>query len=90
MDFVRSYFGTNEPLNSGLLSADLEKSVGKKCLSDHRFICTEVNSYKIHTLMVINGYEYLVVFQYKHVQFREISIQAIFHSSQNETMFDLL
>ena len=46
MDFVRSYFDTNEPLTS----ADLEKKLGQKCSTGQRFICTEVTSYKIHIL----------------------------------------
>ena len=42
MDFVRSYFGTNEPLTS--------QKVRKKVFNCQRFICTKVTSYKIHTL----------------------------------------
>jgi hypothetical protein len=61
MDFVRSYFCTNEPLTSwtlfsslfGRLSADPAKKWGKKCSTGQRFICTEVTSYKIHILVEI-------------------------------------
>jgi hypothetical protein len=45
MDFVRSYFGTNEPLTSWTLLW------GKKCSTGQRFICIEITSYKIHTLV---------------------------------------
>ena len=58
MDFVRSYFGKNEPLTRWTLffqiSTDLEKKWGQKCSTGQRFICTEVTSYKIHTLGKIN------------------------------------
>ena len=58
MDFVRSYFGTNEPLTSWTLFSSLfdwshskpVKKWGKKCSTGQRFICTEVTSYKIHIL----------------------------------------
>ena len=61
MDFVRSYFGTNEPMTSLTLFSSLSdwshskpvKKRGKKCATDQRFICTEVTSYKIHTLIDI-------------------------------------
>jgi hypothetical protein len=60
MDFVRSYFGTNETLTSWTLfsslfvqiSADLENKWGQKCSTGQSFICTEVTSYKIHILGV--------------------------------------
>ena len=59
MDFVRSYFGTNEPLTSwtlfsslfGRISADLAKKWGKKCSTGQKFIFTEVTSFKIHILV---------------------------------------
>ena len=35
------------------ISADLAKKWGKKCSTGQRFICTEVTSYKIHTLEAI-------------------------------------
>ena len=38
---------TNEPLTS----ADLEKKVRRRCSTGQRFICTEVTSYEIHTLV---------------------------------------
>ena len=58
MDFIRSYFDTNESLTSLTLfsslfvqiSADLEKKWGQKGSTGQRFICIEVTSYKIHTL----------------------------------------
>ena len=59
MDFVRSYFATNEPVEhffphilTGFLYTHSKpvKKWGKKCLTGQRFICTEVTSYKIHTL----------------------------------------
>ena len=46
MDFVKSYFGKNEPL----ISADLEKNGGQKCSTGQRFNFTEVTFYKIHIL----------------------------------------
>ena len=49
MDFIRSYKGTSEPLTS----ADLEKKRGKKCSNGQMFICTEVTSYEIHTLIAL-------------------------------------
>ena len=59
MEFVRSYFGTNEPLTS--------QKVRKKCSTGQRFICTEVEvspslytevtSYKIHILVYVDYYE---------------------------------
>ena len=48
MDFVKSYFGKNEPL----ISADLEKTGGQKCSTGQRFILTEVTFYKIHILHI--------------------------------------
>ena len=36
---------------SALISTDLEKKWGQKCSTGQRFICTEVTSYKIHTLI---------------------------------------
>ena len=56
MDFLRSYFGTNKPdffphFLTGLLYKH-GKPV-KKCSTGQRFICTEVTSYKIHTLVGI-------------------------------------
>ena len=52
MDFVRSYFGTNEPLTSWTLFSHFlarsAKKWGKKCSTGQRFICTIVTSYKIH------------------------------------------
>jgi hypothetical protein len=61
MDFVRSYFGTSEPLTSWTLlfslffqiSTGLDKKWGKKCSTGQRFICIEVTSYKIHTLVIL-------------------------------------
>ena len=61
MGFVRSYFGTNEPLTRSTLFFSLfdwfavwpVKKWGKKCLTGQRFICTKVTSYKIHTLTKI-------------------------------------
>ena len=58
MDFVRSYFRTNEPLTSWTLlsslffqiSTNLEKKWGQKGSTGQRFICIKVTSYKIHTL----------------------------------------
>jgi hypothetical protein len=49
MDFVRSYFGKNEPLTSWTLNP--AKKWGKKCSTGQRFIFTEVTSYQIHTLV---------------------------------------
>ena len=49
MDFVRSYFGTSEPLISGTHSKPV-KEWEKKCSTGQRFTCTEVTSYKIHIL----------------------------------------
>ena len=47
MDFVRSYFFTNDPLSSWtLLSSKLDRG-----LLRGSFICKEVTSYKIHTLV---------------------------------------
>ena len=59
MDFVRSYFGTNELLTSWTLFSSLfdwfamwpVKKCGKKCSTGQRFICTKVTSYKIHILV---------------------------------------
>jgi hypothetical protein len=57
MDFVRSKFGTNEPLPvehffphflAGLLCV---QQTGQK-VRKKVFICTEVTSYKIHTLVL--------------------------------------
>ena len=56
MDFVRSYFGTNEPLTSWTLFFSLfdwfavwpVKKWGKKCSTGQKFI----TSYKIHTLVM--------------------------------------
>ena len=49
MDFVRSYFGTNEPLTSKTLlfffsqiSTDLDKKGGKKWSAGQRFIFIKV------------------------------------------------
>ena len=43
MDFVKSYFGKNEPLTVFFqISADLEKNGGKKCSTCQRFISIEV------------------------------------------------
>ena len=39
MDFVRSYFGTNEPMYVK------SQKWGKKCSTGQRFICTEVNNF---------------------------------------------
>ena len=41
---------------SVLISADLAKKSGKKCSTGQRFICTEVNSYKIHILGTLDKY----------------------------------
>ena len=38
------------------ISADLEKNGGQKCSTGQRFICIEVTSYKIHTLILISCY----------------------------------
>ena len=65
MDFVKSYFGKNEPLTSWTLlspvffqisadlekKGDLEKNGGQKCSTGQRFIFTEVTFYKIHILV---------------------------------------
>ena len=56
MDFVRSYFGTSDQLNPFVLTSkintDLEKKWGQKGSTGQRFICIEVTSYKIHTLIL--------------------------------------
>ena len=44
MDLVRSKFGTNEPLPVDRQQTGLKM----------RFICTEVTSYKIHTLTLLD------------------------------------
>ena len=74
MDFLRSYFDTNEPLTSWTLLSPLffpyhcwldliwKKKWGKKCSTGQRFICTEVTSYKIHILVILCVY-FLNVFQ---------------------------
>ena len=50
MDFVTSYFGTNEPLTSWTLFSSLfAGSVLIRCSTGQRFICTEGTCYKIHT-----------------------------------------
>ena len=60
MDFVRSYFGTNEPLTavehfcSHFFSRSAliwTKSEEKKCSTGQRFIFIKVTPYKIHTLI---------------------------------------
>ena len=63
MDFVRSNFDTNEPLPVGhffphflaglLRTQQSGQKVRKKVFNWQRFICTEVTSYKIHTLGTI-------------------------------------
>ena len=61
MDFVRSYFSTNEPLTRWTLFTSVfdwshskpVKKWGKKCSTGQRFICTEVTSYKIHILAIV-------------------------------------
>jgi hypothetical protein len=52
MDFVRSYFGTDEPLTSwpDLCTQQNQSKSEEKCSYGQRFICTEVTSYKIHIL----------------------------------------
>ena len=53
MDFVQSKFGTNEPLPVELFFPHFlqtSQKVRKKVFNWPRFICTEVTSYKIHTL----------------------------------------
>ena len=68
MVFVRSYFGTNEPLTSwthfsslfGWISTDLAKKWGKMCSTGQRFICTEVTSYKIHDILGVQNGLYFV------------------------------
>ena len=59
MGFVRSYIGTNKPLASWTLYSSLfewfdskpDKKWGKKCSTGQKFLCKEVTSYKIHTLV---------------------------------------
>ena len=57
MDFVKSYFGKNEPLTSWTphicppFFSDLEKNWGQKCSTGQRFIFTEITFYKIHILI---------------------------------------
>ena len=41
MDFVKSYFGKNEPL----ITADLEKNGGQKCSIGQRFISIDIHVY---------------------------------------------
>ena len=50
MDFVRSYFRTKYTSAHSKTS----QKVRKKCSTGQRFICTEVTSYKIHTLVLIS------------------------------------
>ena len=55
VDFVRNFFVTNKPLSSWTLFSSLfvfltVKKCVKKCSTGQWFICTEVTSYKIHTL----------------------------------------
>ena len=59
MDFVRSKFGTNEPLPDelffpnflvGLCAKQTSQKVRKKVFNWQRYICTKVTSYKIHIL----------------------------------------
>ena len=64
MDFVRSYFDTNEPLTSWTFFSSLfdwlhskpVKKWGKKCSTSQRFIGTEVTSYKIHILVEVPNF----------------------------------
>ena len=66
MDFVRSYFFTNEPLTIWTLFSSLfdwfhskpVKMWGKKCSTGQRFICTEVTSYKIHILVDLISFRF--------------------------------
>ena len=63
MDFVRSYFGINEPLTSWTLFSSLldwfamhtqqtsQKVRKKVCSTGQRLICTKVTSCKIHILL---------------------------------------
>ena len=65
MDFVRSNFDTNEPLpvehffphflgRFAVCAQQTGQKVRKKVFNWQRFICTEVTSYKIHTLGTIH------------------------------------
>ena len=57
MDFVRSKLDTNEPLPvEHFFPAHTQQTgqkVRKKVVNWQRFICTEVTSYKIHTLVLL-------------------------------------
>ena len=62
MDFVRSYFGTNEPLTSWTFFPHFltglqqkQTKIEGKCSTGQRFVCTKETSYKIHTLVNRHG-----------------------------------
>ena len=72
MDFVRRNFSTNEPLPVehflphflvGLLRQTGQK-VRKKVFNWHRFICTEISSYKIHISIIYPNLTRLLIFPY--------------------------